>query len=278
MALITNAYPTPIEDDSYTADVVFINGIEAVQVSSSNVTFGSRAHKESALGRRDGRNDGSSMADAVSVRIDCTNQEDNCDQDAAAIMCLGKPDVLQRLSDGDPNYRASGAARTPFNGDRLDLAQLGVDRPPTPDGEEPFNSAEEFPFESSAQGGSEAWLFPTQRTQQSSQGARLRQTLAGFQVLENGGWYRIVDFEHCDRQVTDPHDIMSSCANLARPYCNAFRAKDYSICDREFDRDWLKFARRRISLKGRPYKFAPPSIAKVMKSIQRGGSNYGSNW
>jgi len=69
---------------------------------------------------------------------------------------------------GSGNYRASGAAKVPYKGDRSTLAQLGVDRPPTPPGQQAFESAEEYPFESSSQGGSGAWTFPTQPGQQHS--------------------------------------------------------------------------------------------------------------
>ena len=56
----------------------------------SNAVAVSEAH----LYRRQGTNDGSTAANAIDARLSCTNCNDNCDQNAYAILCQGQSPVM----------------------------------------------------------------------------------------------------------------------------------------------------------------------------------------
>ncbi|KAI9883795.1 MAG: hypothetical protein M1823_004427 [Watsoniomyces obsoletus] len=193
------------------------------------------------LVRRLGNNSGQSMSNAMDVRVPCTGQTDNCDQNAYAILCRGAPRVLQKRSDlGHHNYQESGAGHTPFKGDRSKLRQEGVNRPPTPPSGEAYDSAEEYPWQGTLQGGNTAFVFPVQPSSQHSQGSRIR-TMYSQYGIENGMWFHITAFDNC-----------------GGPYCIAFNNNDRTACSEPAVKapiDWAKWIWKRASPKGAKYWF-----------------------
>ncbi|KAI9883469.1 MAG: hypothetical protein M1823_004759 [Watsoniomyces obsoletus] len=118
-----------------------------------------------------GMNTGLNIFNARDAEMDCTNLEDICDADAYAMLCRGKPSIMQRTHDkaqAAANRQTSGATHQDFKRPADKQKGAGVAVPsPRADGER-FESAEEFPFASTYQGGEGALLFPALRVQQSS--------------------------------------------------------------------------------------------------------------
>lgn len=137
-----------------------------------------------ALVARIGRNDGGDPANAIDVRLDATGWEINADQDAWAMLCAEppRPRVLRRLEEEDlterrkhksKHYRNSGAGALPNKG--KNPIKYNLRQPHLDPGAEPWESTEEFPFESTDVAGEssethqrQVILFPSRLTDQRS--------------------------------------------------------------------------------------------------------------
>ncbi|ODM16896.1 hypothetical protein SI65_07861 [Aspergillus cristatus] len=144
------------------------------------------------------------------------------DADCWAMLCKGKPHVLRRYKETDDNRKATGsnANAEPFKkAHQAQASKRGVKVPPAPNqysGQQPYTSAEEFPFASATQGGKGAYLFPAPRGAQNSQGGIMGGVYSHYGIdpysknaANNNGcddnWYKIVKF-----------------TGSLGPYCKAF--------------------------------------------------------
>ncbi|OAA71580.1 hypothetical protein ISF_02131 [Cordyceps fumosorosea ARSEF 2679] len=144
------------------------------------------------------------------------------DADCYAILCLGAPDVFQRVDHKQDtiNRRRAGTCRSPFKKNRQKLT-LPAPYPTWGNGQH-FDSPEEFPFASTSQGGPGAYLIPVNLASQSAQGGVLSTFLRKNNVkmfnpkstdpnAADGTWYKIKNWKgdlgpYCTALMKSPPD------------------------------------------------------------------------
>ncbi|ETS83891.1 hypothetical protein PFICI_05767 [Pestalotiopsis fici W106-1] len=157
------------------------------------------------------------QAEPIEASFDVTGWPLSAEFNCYVMLCvLGGNRDFQRIEDPSErrtHYQQSGAKFTPFHTGELD--KRNAERL-----DDSTDSGEEFPWESLAQGGTGAHLFPTtmaeQRAQGSSLGGRFRSTRQATPI-NRGDWIRIT-FRGYSRG----------------GYCEALfkDPPDFSICDR----------------------------------------------
>ncbi|OAA53368.1 hypothetical protein ISF_08849 [Cordyceps fumosorosea ARSEF 2679] len=181
---------------------------------------------------------GSTNANPIIAELDLDGTKMNMlpfEADCYAILCLKAPDVLQRVVGKviNRNRRTSGVCKSPF---KRGKAKYKLDKllPPTHNTWGTFDSPEEYPFASSEQGGTNAYLFPVSLASQNSQGGTLNGLLSKYDIkaydpakqgtpgATDRTWYKI------------------EYKGKLGPYCTALMAKDTSVCNKNFDGkgDW----------------------------------------
>ncbi|KAM3447845.1 hypothetical protein MY3296_008365 [Beauveria thailandica] len=178
--------------------------------------------------RRNG--DGNSAQDPIEAELFLDGTKKNMlpfEADCYAILCLDAPDVLQRVNDRviKTNRRTSGVCASPF---KRNKAKYKITLPPKDANWGDFISPEEYPFASSLQGGSKAFLFPVSLQSQNSQGGTLNGLLAKNNIKQfdpsstspgasDRTWYKIIYK-----------------GNLG-PYCKALMNNDKTVCRKSFN-------------------------------------------
>ncbi|KAF4162545.1 hypothetical protein CNMCM6936_001974 [Aspergillus lentulus] len=136
---------------------------------------------------------GSVKSNPKDATFDVTGWKDISEEDCYVMLCLkGGERTWQRIDTpglNEVNYKESGAKAVPFRKDQVPKRHTGQINP-NPGVKSETNSAEEFPWESMAQGGSGANLLPATRYQQNQQGNAIK---TGFRRSEVnlGEWFRI---------------------------------------------------------------------------------------
>ncbi|KAF1990254.1 hypothetical protein K402DRAFT_401118 [Aulographum hederae CBS 113979] len=166
-------------------------------------------HGESQLVKRD---PGDSKEDPLPATFDISNWPDIAEENCFAMLCLrGGDRVYQRVGtsgDRGKNYQASGAKFKPFHGDQLESRHTAQINGNT-------ISAEEFPFESTQQGGEIGYVFPATEEQQQRQSGALSTTYQNQNIGYNK-WFEIT-------YIGGPMGL----------YCTALFSKppDFSVCN-----------------------------------------------
>ncbi|KAF4153157.1 hypothetical protein CNMCM6069_001119 [Aspergillus lentulus] len=136
---------------------------------------------------------GTSKSNPKDATFDVTGWEDIAEEDCYVMLCLKNGErTWQRNPTPGLNkvhYQKSGAAAKPFQKGNVPKRHTGQINP-QPGERTETNSAEEFPWESMSQGGSNADLLPATRHEQKLQGAAIRK---GFQTsdIDLGEWFKI---------------------------------------------------------------------------------------
>ncbi|EXV01510.1 deoxyribonuclease NucA/NucB [Metarhizium robertsii] len=151
------------------------------------------------------------------------------DVDCWAILCKDAPKVLQRVVKKrvNLNRRDSRACPSPYTRKKDPITAPARNNNWA---QSDFNSAEEYPFASSLQGGTGAYLVPVNGASQSTQGAELANLYRANKILQ-----------------FDP-DSTSTAAGASKgtwfeleftgdlgPYCDALARGDKSVCDDKYD-------------------------------------------
>ncbi|KAM3503840.1 hypothetical protein MY10362_003954 [Beauveria mimosiformis] len=173
---------------------------------------------------------GSSRNNPIIAELDLDGTKMNMlpfEADCYAILCLGAPDTLQRVVGKviNSNRRTSGVCKSPF---KKAKAKYKLDKLPSKDvkwGE--FDSPEEYPFASSGQGGTNAYLFPVSLASQNSQGG----TLNALLKKKN----KINQFDPANPGATDRTWYKIEYKGNLGKYCTALMANDKTVCDKNFD-------------------------------------------
>ncbi|EAW16432.1 uncharacterized protein NFIA_057820 [Aspergillus fischeri NRRL 181] len=135
---------------------------------------------------------GGSKGNPKAATFDITGWEDIAEEDCYVMLCLkdGERTWQRNPTTGlrETHYASSGARAKPFRKDNVPKRHTGqINSQP---GSSETNSAEEFPWESTVQGGSNALLLPATRAQQQRQAGAIT---AGFRRsdITLGEWFRI---------------------------------------------------------------------------------------
>ncbi|KAG2024222.1 hypothetical protein GB937_003869 [Aspergillus fischeri] len=134
---------------------------------------------------------GGSKGNPKAATFDITGWEDIAEEDCYVMLCLkdGERTWQRNPTTGlrETHYASSGARAKPFRKDNVPKRHTGqINSQP---GSSETNSAEEFPWESTVQGGSNALLLPATRAQQQRQAGAIT---AGFRRsdITLGEWFK----------------------------------------------------------------------------------------
>ncbi|GFF70574.1 hypothetical protein IFM47457_02670, partial [Aspergillus lentulus] len=139
-------------------------------------------HETGLVARTGNTAPGGSKGNRKAATFDTTGWEDIAEEDCYVMLCLkGRERTWQRNPTPglrETHYTSSGAKAKPFRKDNIPKRYTET------------NNAEEFPWESTVQGGSNALLLPATRAQQQRQSGAIT---AGFRQsdINFGEWFRI---------------------------------------------------------------------------------------
>ncbi|OJJ70091.1 hypothetical protein ASPBRDRAFT_76683 [Aspergillus brasiliensis CBS 101740] len=153
------------------------------------------------------------------------------DVDCWAMLCKGKPAVMQKVSQGTADKHrqvkiGSAAKKQPF----ANRAKYGIKTSPPTSAwadHQPWRSAEEFPFASTADGGKSAILVGVTEKSQEEQKTSLHtfyhtNRIRAYNETSKSSersWFEITGFK-----------ARAGTAASVGPYCKAFNAKDRNVC------------------------------------------------
>ncbi|KAK9435836.1 hypothetical protein VB005_10639 [Metarhizium brunneum] len=149
------------------------------------------------------------------------------DVDCWAILCKGAPKVLQRVVKKrvNLNRRDSRACPSPYTRKKDPITAPARNNNWA---QSDFNSAEEYPFASSLQGGTGAYLVPVNGASQSTQGAELANLYRANKILQ-------FDPESTAAGASKGTWFELEFTGELGPYCDALARGDTSVCDDTHD-------------------------------------------
>ncbi|KAF7155894.1 hypothetical protein CNMCM5623_008774 [Aspergillus felis] len=145
------------------------------------------------IARADDNGKGSRKSNPKDATFDVTEWKDISEQDCYVMLCLKDGErTWQRINTpglDEVHYKESGAKAVPFRKDNVPKRHTEQINP-NPGTKTETNSAEEFPWESMAQGGSGANLLPATRYQQRQQGNAIKNGYRKSEI-DLGDWFKI---------------------------------------------------------------------------------------
>ncbi|ESZ91221.1 hypothetical protein SBOR_8395 [Sclerotinia borealis F-4128] len=173
---------------------------------------------------------GDSAQDPIMAELACTGVEPVCEADCIAILCHGRPQIMQRdTANRAAHYAQSGAGLTPFQDTPAMMQRRGISIPDLL-----YNSAEETTYESAAQGGPGTVLFPVPRDLNLEHGRRIGAMYTNFGIT-NGRWFKQLftflnsQTPHCLALMQDPPDDSICRKRLGNEFTGQYDLKPYAF-------------------------------------------------
>ncbi|KAA8563907.1 hypothetical protein MFRU_036g00100 [Monilinia fructicola] len=173
---------------------------------------------------------GDSAQDPIMAELACTGVEPVCEADCIAMLCHGKPQIMQRdTANRAAHYAQSGAGLTPFQDDAAMMQRRGISTP-----DPLYNSAEETTYESVAQGGVGTVLFPVPRDLNLEHGRRIGAMYTNHGIT-NGKWFKQLftflnsQTPHCIALMQDPPDDSICRKRLGKDFTGKYDLKPYAF-------------------------------------------------